>query len=40
MSTNVPRELLAQAIDQSHDGVTITDAKEKGFPLIYVNRGG
>jgi len=36
---NVSRDLLAQAVDQSHDGVTIADAKEKGFPLIYVNRG-
>lgn len=36
---NVPRELLAQVIDQSHDGVTIADARKQGFPLIYVNRG-
>jgi len=36
---NVSRDLLAQAVDQSHDGVTIADAKEQGFPLIYVNRG-
>jgi diguanylate cyclase (GGDEF)-like protein/PAS domain S-box-containing protein len=36
---NISRDLLAQAVDQSHDGVTIADAKMKGFPLIYVNRG-
>ncbi|MDD5384818.1 MAG: diguanylate cyclase [Gallionella sp.] len=36
---NISRELLAQAVEQSHDGVTIADAKKQGFPLIYVNRG-
>src|SRR5574340_631642 len=36
---NISRDLLAQAIDQSHDGVTIADARKQGFPLIYVNRG-
>lgn len=36
---DVSRELLAQAIDQSHDGITIADAREPGFPLIYVNAG-
>ncbi|HYR05862.1 MAG TPA: diguanylate cyclase [Gallionella sp.] len=41
MSTaiNISRELLAQAIDQSHDGVTIADATKENFPLIFVNRG-
>jgi len=37
--TNISLDLLAQAIDQSHDGVTIADAKKQGFPLIYANRG-
>lgn len=35
----ISRDLLAQAIDQSHEGVTIADAKKKGFPLIYANEG-
>lgn len=38
-AANIPKELLAQAVDQSHDGVTIADAKQQGFPLIYVNKG-
>src|SRR3989338_2005523 len=36
---NISRELFAQAIDQSHEGVTIADAKKQDFPLVYVNRG-
>jgi diguanylate cyclase (GGDEF)-like protein/PAS domain S-box-containing protein len=36
---NVSRELLAQAVDQLQDGVTIADARMNGFPIIYVNRG-
>ena len=36
---NISRDLLAHAIDQSRDGITITDAKKDGFPLIYVNQG-
>ena len=39
VAANISRELLAQAVDQSHDGVTIADAKKPGFPLIYANRG-
>jgi len=39
VADNVSRELLAQAIDQSHDGVTIADARQPGFPLIYANKG-
>jgi diguanylate cyclase (GGDEF)-like protein/PAS domain S-box-containing protein len=39
METTLPRDLLAQAIDQSHDGITIADAKNAGFPLIYANAG-
>jgi diguanylate cyclase (GGDEF)-like protein/PAS domain S-box-containing protein len=35
----ISRDLLACAIDQSHDGITIVNAREKGFPLIYVNKG-
>jgi diguanylate cyclase (GGDEF)-like protein/PAS domain S-box-containing protein len=30
---------LAQAIAQSHDGITIVDARKDGLPLIYVNEG-
>ncbi|HEU0282900.1 MAG TPA: diguanylate cyclase [Gallionella sp.] len=36
---DISRDMLAQAIDQSHDGITIADAKKKGCPLIYANRG-
>ena len=39
VAANISLNLLAQAIDQSHDGVTIADAKKQGFPLIYANRG-
>jgi diguanylate cyclase (GGDEF)-like protein/PAS domain S-box-containing protein len=39
IAANIPKELLAQAVDQSDDGVTIADAKRQGFPLIYVNKG-
>ena len=37
--TEISRDLLAHAIDQSHDGITISDAKKRGFPLIYANKG-
>ncbi|MDO8813573.1 MAG: diguanylate cyclase [Gallionella sp.] len=37
--TEISRDLLVHAIDQSHDGVTISDAKKRGFPLIYANKG-
>lgn len=37
--TNIPRDLLAQAIDQSHEGVTIANAEAQGLPLIYANEG-
>ena len=36
---NVSRELLAQAVDQLQDGVTIADAKVSGFPILYANKG-
>lgn len=39
MSSDISRDLLAQAVDQSHDGITIADAKKQGFPLIFVNKG-
>lgn len=35
----VSRELLALAVDQSNDGITIADAQKEDFPLIYVNAG-
>lgn len=37
--SKISRELLAQAVDQTHDGITIADAREPGLPLIYVNAG-
>jgi diguanylate cyclase (GGDEF)-like protein/PAS domain S-box-containing protein len=39
MPLEISRELLAQAVDQSDDGITIADARLKDFPLIYVNAG-
>jgi diguanylate cyclase (GGDEF)-like protein/PAS domain S-box-containing protein len=39
MALQISRELLAQAVDQSHDGITIADAREPDYPLIYVNAG-
>ena len=35
----ITRDLLVKAVDQSHDGITIADARLTGFPLIYVNKG-
>lgn len=35
----ISRELLAQAVDQSHEGITIADARRKDWPLVYVNAG-
>jgi diguanylate cyclase (GGDEF)-like protein/PAS domain S-box-containing protein len=35
----VSSELLSQAINQSHDGITIADATQDHWPLIYVNSG-
>ncbi|MBI3480355.1 MAG: diguanylate cyclase [Nitrosomonadales bacterium] len=35
----IPQHLLLKAIDASHDGLVIIDARENGFPLIYVNHG-
>ena len=39
VDSNISLDLLAKAVDQSYEGVTIADAKKQGFPLIYVNRG-
>ena len=35
----ISRSLLAQAFDQSHEGISIADALQKDWPLIYVNAG-
>lgn len=35
----ISRDLLAQAVDQSHEGITIADASKDDWPLIYVNAG-
>lgn len=35
----ISRELLARALNESHDGITIADAQKQGFPLIYANQG-
>lgn len=37
--SQVTRELLALAVAQSQDGITIVDAQASGLPLIYVNEG-
>jgi diguanylate cyclase (GGDEF)-like protein/PAS domain S-box-containing protein len=39
ISEFVSNELLSQAINQSHDGITIADATQPHWPLIYVNSG-
>ncbi len=39
MQLPIPAGLLAQAVDQLHDGLTIADADKPGYPLIYVNAG-
>jgi diguanylate cyclase (GGDEF)-like protein/PAS domain S-box-containing protein len=36
---NISNDLLAQAINQSRDGITLADAHSKDLPLIYVNAG-
>ncbi len=36
---DISRELLAKAIDQSRDGVTLADASQDHLPLVYVNAG-
>ncbi len=36
---DIPIELFAKTIDESHDGITIADAQRRSFPLIYANKG-
>lgn len=38
-TTNISQHLLAKAINTSHDGIAIIDARQDGFPLIYVSQG-
>jgi len=35
----ISQDLLAQALNESRDGITIVDARQQDFPLIYVNQG-
>lgn len=37
--SKITRELLAQAVAQSQDGITMVDAQLPSLPLIYVNEG-
>lgn len=37
--SKITRDLLAQAVAQSQDGITVVDAQLPGLPLIYVNEG-
>lgn len=37
-TANIPRDLLANAINDSRDSIVIADAQKPGFPLVYVNR--
>lgn len=36
---DISQELLVKALNESRDGITIIDAKQSGFPLVYVNQG-
>lgn len=38
-AVNIPRDLLAKALNESRDGITIVDAQQQDIPLIYVNEG-
>ncbi|BBJ00545.1 hypothetical protein FGKAn22_22370 [Ferrigenium kumadai] len=38
-SEEISRDLLVKAINESHDGITIADARKKGTPILYVNMG-
>jgi len=38
-AVDVSRDLLAKALDESRDGITIADARRQDTPLIYVNGG-
>ncbi|HUW25773.1 MAG TPA: diguanylate cyclase [Gallionella sp.] len=35
----ISRDLLVKAINESHDGITIADARADGQPIIYANTG-
>lgn len=37
--SEISTQLLAKAVDQSLDGISIADARAEGMPLIYVNAG-
>lgn len=36
---NISQELLVNALNESRDGITIADARQPHFPLVYVNEG-
>jgi diguanylate cyclase (GGDEF)-like protein/PAS domain S-box-containing protein len=36
---NISHELLVKALNESRDGITIIDAQQPGFPLVYANQG-
>lgn len=38
-AAKISQDLLARALNESRDGITIADARQQGFPLIYVNQG-
>ncbi len=38
-TTGLSSDLLALAVDQSLDGITIADARQPDMPLVYVNAG-
>lgn len=38
-STSISQDLLAKALNESRDGITIVDARQQDNPLIYVNEG-
>jgi diguanylate cyclase (GGDEF)-like protein/PAS domain S-box-containing protein len=38
-TANISQHLLDKAINTSHEGIVIIDARQRNFPLIYVNQG-
>jgi len=38
-AADISQELLVNALNESRDGITIADARQQGFPLVYVNQG-
>jgi diguanylate cyclase (GGDEF)-like protein/PAS domain S-box-containing protein len=38
-TADISQELLIKALNESRDGITIIDAQQQDFPLIYVNQG-